>query len=427
MSDKPSDQVHSGADLANPSRRQFIKKTAAAAVVTAAAPAIFTRFAHAADPVNIGVIASLTGYLSDQAQNVVQGVELAVDEINRKGGLLGRNIKVLVRDDEMKPPVGVRRFEELVKTQNIVMHNGVVFAPVSSAIQQANKQMGDKGVVLFQVTTNILEQNPKSMQPNLFFAGSSLEAFGLAGGEHMAKNFGKKTFILYADYAGWGWVIRDAFIRAANANGAQILGSLAIPPGTTDFQPFLTQVMAKNPDYVTCIVNGMMFVNCIKQAYAMGMKDKMKFVTFHVNIEEVNAAGPEVIKDVVLVTDYFWNLQSPKNKAFLELYYQKNGNKARPSMRTFLHYSSTMMWADVVRKVKTFEPRAVAAGLVGFKGDYGKGPVSIRTTGDHTSVQSVLIARGKGPKEMKDPFDTQEIVKVYSGENYFYTPQEKGW
>ena len=67
------------------------------------------------EPINIGAIASLTGYLSDQAQNVVEGTELAVDEINAKGGLLGRPLKVHVRDDEMKPPVGTRRFEDLVK------------------------------------------------------------------------------------------------------------------------------------------------------------------------------------------------------------------------------------------------------------------------------------------------------------------------
>lgn len=428
MKDRPNHHAASGEELVNSSRRRFLKNTAATALLTAAGPAILSKFARAAnEPVNIGVVASLTGYLSDQAQNVVQGVELAADDINAKGGLLGRPLKVLVRDDEMKPPVGVRRFEELVKTQNIVMHNGVVFAPVSSAIQQSNKQMGDKGVVLFQVTTNILEQNPKSMQPDLFFAGSSLEAFGMVGGEHMTKTAGKKTFILYADYAGWGWVIRDAFLRTAKANGAEILGSLAVPPGTTDFQPFLTQVLAKKPDYATLIVNGMMFVNCIKQAYAMGMKDKMKFVTFHVNIEEVNASGPEAIKDVVLVTDYFWNLSSPKNKAFVERYKQKHGAEQRPSMRTFLHYSSTMMWADVVKQVKTFEPRTVAAGLVGFKGDYGKGEMRIRTTGDHTTVQPVVVARGNGPGEMKDRFDTQEIVKIYSGEQYFYTPAEKGW
>jgi ABC-type branched-subunit amino acid transport system substrate-binding protein len=379
------------------------------------------------EPINIGVIASLTGYLSDQAQNVVEGTELAVEEINASGGLLGRPIKVHVRDDEMKPPVGARRFEDLVKNQGIVMHTGVVFAPIASSIQQVNKQLGENGVILFQAATNSMEQNPKNMQPYLFFAGSSLEAYGLVGGEHMARNFGKKTIILYADYAGWGWVIRDAFIKNATANGGEILGALAIPPGTTDFQPFLTQVMAKNPDYATFIVNGMMLINCMKQAYAMGMKDKMKFVTFHVNIEEVNGCGPEVIKDVMMVTDYFWNIQTEKNKAFLERYFKKYGTGKRPSMRTFLHYVSVMMWADAVKKAGKVDPKAVAAGLVGLKADYGEGEMQIRTTGDHTTIKPIVVARGKGPKEMKDKFDTQEIVKFYTGEKYFYTPKEKGW
>jgi len=130
------------------------------------------------------------------------------------------------------------------------------------------------------------------------------------------------------------------------ANGGEIIGSLAVPPGTTDYGPFLTQVLAKKPDYVACIVNGMMFINCMKQAYAMGMKDKMKFMSFHGNIEEVNGCGPEVIQDVVLVTDYFWNLPNEKNKAFVEKYLKKYGSNKRPSMRHFLHYASVLLWAD---------------------------------------------------------------------------------
>lgn len=379
------------------------------------------------EPINIGVIASLTGYLSDQARNAVEGVELGAEEINAKGGLLGRPIKVHSRDDEMKPPVGARRFEDLVKNQGIVMHSGIVFAPVASSIQQTNKQLEPNGVILFQAATNSMEQNPKNMQPKLFFAGSALEAYGLVGGEYMAQNVGKKTVILYADYAGWGWVIRDAFIKNATANGGEILGTLAVPPGTTDFQPFLTQILAKRPDYATLIVNGMMFINCMKQAYAMGMKDKMRFVTFHVNIEEVNGCGPEVIKDVIMVTDYFWNIQTEKNKAFLEKYMKKYGTAKRPSMRHYLHYTSVMMWADAVNKVKTVDPKAVAGALVGLRGDYGMGELWIRTTGDHTTIKPIVVARGKGPSEMKDKFDTQEIIKIYSGEKYFYSPKEKGW
>ncbi|OGP68541.1 MAG: hypothetical protein A2170_17850 [Deltaproteobacteria bacterium RBG_13_53_10] len=383
--------------------------------------------ALAAEPIAIGSIASLTGYLSDQAQNVVEGMELGIEEINGKGGVLGRPLKLYARDDEMKPPVGARRFEDLVKNEKIAMHSGVVFAPIATAIQQSNKQLGEKGVILLQAATNKMEQDPKNMQPYLFFIGSSLEAYGLAGGEHMARNVGKKTFILYADYAGWGWVIRDAFIQSATANGGEILGTLAVPPGTTDYGPFLTQVLAKKPDYVTCIVNGMMFINCMKQAYAMGMKDKMKFVTFHVNIEEVNGCGPEVIQDVILVTDYFWNLQNDKNKAFMEKFFKKYGTDRRPSMRTFLHYASVILWADGVKKAGTVDPKAVSSALLGFKADYGKGAFEIRKTGDHTTVQPIVVARGKGPKEMKDKFDTQEIVKVYTGDKYFYSAKEKGW
>ena len=426
MKEKPSYRAVPDANSVDLSRREFVKKAATAAALVAAGPAILTKHAHAADAINIGTIVSLTGYLSDQGQNVVEGMELAVDEINKKGGLLGRPIKVHARDDEMKPPVGARRFEDLVKNQGIVMHSGVVYGPISVIIEQTNKQLGEKGVILFQGTTWPELQGPKNKDPNLFFIGSTLEAYGLAGGEHMARNVGKKTVILYADY-GWGWVLKDAFLRTATANGAEILGTIAVPPGATDFQPFLTQIMAKNPDYATLMVNGMMFVNCMKQAYAMGMKDRMKFVTFQVNIEEVNGCGPEVIKDVILVTDYFWNMQNDKNKQFLDRYFAKYGTAKRPSMRVFLHYASVMMWADVVRSVGTLLPRTVATGLIGFRGDYGKGMMEIRKTGDRTTIQSIVIARGKGPGEMKDQFDTQEIVKLYTGEKYFYSAEEKGW
>jgi ABC-type branched-subunit amino acid transport system substrate-binding protein len=134
-----------------------------------------------------------------------------------------------------------------------------------------------------------------------------------------------------------------------------------------------------------------------------------------------------VIKDVIMVTDYFWNIQTAKNRDFLEKYFKKYGREKRPSMRHYLHYISVMMWADAVRKVGTVDPKAIAAALPGSRADYGMGEQWIRTTGDHTTVKPIVVARGKGPKEMKDKFDTQEIVKLYTGEKYFLSAKEKGW
>jgi branched-chain amino acid transport system substrate-binding protein len=383
---------------------------------------IRTNFA-AEKEIAIGCVVSLTGYLSEQAQNMAEGLEFAAEDLNARGGLLGRKVKVHVRDDEMKPPVGARRFEDLVKNQGIVMHSGVVHGAVAMSIQQINKQIG---TVLFQSNITPDYQHPKNMQPNLFFAGSTLEAFGLAGGEYAAQNLGKKAFLLYPDYS-FGWSIRDAFMKSIPANGGEIIGSIAVPSGTTDFAPFLTQILAKKPDYVVFIVNGMMFVSSMKQAFSMGLKEKMKIVSTHASIEEVSGCGPEVIKDVILVSDYFWNVPTESNKKFVEKFQKKYGNDKAPSMRHYYQYTALNMWADVVKKVGTVEPKAVAAALPGFKGDYGKGEVEIRKTGDHTTIQPVIIVRGKGPQEMKDKLDTQEVLKMMRGEKYFYSAKEKGW
>lgn len=374
------------------------------------------------EPIAIGCVASRTGFLSEQAESLIEGFEFAIDDMNGRGGLLGRPLKGYVRDDEMKPPVGARRYEELVKNQKIVMENGVVHGAVSMAIQQANKQLE---IFLMQSTATPDHQYPNTMQPLLFFVGSSTEAFGLVGGEYAAQNMGKKAFLLYPDYS-FGWGIRDAFVRSIPANGGEIIGSIGVPSGTTDFAPFLTQVLAKKPDVLVFIVNGMMFVNAMKQAYAMGLKDKMKMMSTHSSIEEVTGCGPEVIKDVTLVSDYFWNIPTESNKILVDKYMKKYGDR-RPSMRTYMSYAGLNMWADAVKKAGTVEPKKVAQAFLGLKGDYGKGEVEVRATGDHTTVQPIAVVRGKGPKEMKGKHDTQEVLKMVRGDKYYYSAKEKGW
>ena len=380
-------------------------------------------FSAEKEPIPIGLIASQTGFLSEQAMHLIEANEMAVEEINSKGGVLGRPLKAYVRDDEMKPNVGARKFEELVENQKIVFHAGIVTGAVAAAVVQANR----KYQILFMThSSSKTTQGPQQMLPTWFFTGCALEAFGLAGGEYATQNLGKKAFLLYPDYV-HGWDIKEGFMKSIPANGGEIVGAIGVPTTTTDFGPFLTQIIAKKPDYVVMQVNGMMFINAMKQAYAMGMKDKMKFISTHANIEEINACGPDVVKDVIFVTDYFWNIQNDKNKAFVERFMKKFGADKRPSMRHYYQWTALHMWAEVVTKVGTVEPKKVAEGFLGAKFETAKGPVQIRTTGDHTGIQPVVIARGKGPKEMKDKFDTQEIVKLPMGEKYFFTAKEKGW
>ena len=382
-------------------------------------------FAAERESIPIGCVVSLTGYLSDLAQEMVEGIELAIEDINSKGGLLGRQLKLFVRDDELKPPVGVRRLEDLIKNEKIVMHTGFIHSATAMAAQQTGEK--EKWGIPFMNMMSVPSlQRPGKLPDFGFLIGSSGEAYGLVGGEYVAQNLGKKGFLLYVDYA-WGTDIRDAFVRSITANGGEIVGTLAVPGSTVDYQPFLTQIMVSKADYVVFIVNGAMFINCMKQAYAIGLKDKMKCVSAWSSSQQVDACGPEVIKDVILISDYYWDIPFENNKVFLGKFSKKYGNDKRPSLHYYYTYAGVNMWANVVRRIGTVDPKAVVANLPGLKGDFGKGEIEIRKTGDHTTIQNLFVLRGNGPAEMKNKLDTQKLIKTYTGEKYFYSPKEKGW
>jgi len=280
-------------------------------------------FASDKEPIPIGCVVSLTGYLSDLAQDMVEGIECAIEDINSTGGLLGRQIKLFVRDDELKPPVGVRRLEVLIKKNKIVMHIGFIHSATAMAAQQTGEKE-NWGVPFMNMMSVPSLEGPGKLPSFGFLIGSSGEAYGLAGGEYTAQNLGKKAFLLYVDYA-WGTDIRDALIRSIKANGGEIVGTIAVPGGTADYQPFLTQIMGSKADYVVFIINGTMFINCMKQAYSLGLKDKMKCVSAWSSAQQVDACGPEVIKDVTLISDYYWDIPYERNKIFVEKFMKKFG------------------------------------------------------------------------------------------------------
>src|SRR5258708_6567635 len=95
-------------------RRVFLTTTAAGAA-TLAFPAVLR--AQSKDPIRIGFPAPLTGPFSAIAADMKQGAELAVDELNAKGGILGRKVEVLIRDDQLKPQVGAQRTQELIEKE----------------------------------------------------------------------------------------------------------------------------------------------------------------------------------------------------------------------------------------------------------------------------------------------------------------------
>src|SRR5881409_3883055 len=178
-------------------RRAFLATTAAGAAV-AAFPAILT--AQGGDTIKVGFLGPTTGPFGALAKDQQQGAIVAMEEINAKGGILGRRLEILFRDDQLKPAVGAQRTKELIENQKCQFIVGGLAAHVQMAINEQTK----KAKVLFISTSQSDEISAKpDTSPITFHEALNPTITSRVVGSWVMKNLGKKWWIVYADYA-WG-------------------------------------------------------------------------------------------------------------------------------------------------------------------------------------------------------------------------------
>ncbi len=114
-------------------RRRFLRLAAGTATV-ALAPALLR--AQSREPVRIGFPIPLTGPYGAEASDQQAGATLAVDEVNARGGVLGRQVELLVRDDQLKPGMGAQRTKELIESEKVHFVIGGLSAAVQMAINE---------------------------------------------------------------------------------------------------------------------------------------------------------------------------------------------------------------------------------------------------------------------------------------------------
>src|SRR6185437_8461137 len=178
-------------------RRSFLT-TAGAGAAALAFPGILR--AQSKDPIRIGFPLPLTGPFGALAADQQRGAQLAETELNAKGGILGRKVEVLFRDDQLKPAVGAQRTKELIENDKCQFIVGGLAAHVQMAINEQTK----KSKVLYISTSQSDEISAKpDTSPITFHEALNPTITCRVLGKWTAENLGKKWWIIYADYA-WG-------------------------------------------------------------------------------------------------------------------------------------------------------------------------------------------------------------------------------
>ena len=224
-----------------------------------------------AKPYKVGTLQPLSGPAAPGGKTALVGLQMAVDRINKAGGINGRPVEIVVADDESKPDVGRRKTEKLLVEDKVDAHVGGFLSNICLAcmpVFEENKVVNMISVCL-DTTLTTTKCNRYSFRVH-DYAPSQAVAFA----PELVK-MGKKWHILYADYS-WGQSTRDAYVQEIKKAGGEIVETTGIPLGTADMTPFLSKVSGSF-DGMFGIFFGKDGVTIGNQAFDLGLTKKYKW------------------------------------------------------------------------------------------------------------------------------------------------------
>jgi branched-chain amino acid transport system substrate-binding protein len=405
------------------SRRNFLKSMGAIGGATAFGGILPpTSFAQTKEPIRLGFIQPLTGPFGTEGGDQVAAATLAVEEFNAKGGVLGRKIELLVRDDKLQPEESARRAKELLEKDKIHMMAGSIGAHTQLAINEQCKRA--KTIFMSTSASNEITM-AKDVSPYTFSEATNLHIITQAVGSWTAQNLGKKWFILAANY-GFGWQTTEGFRRIGKQFGCTELGLINHPTGATDYTTYFPKILAANPEVLLLCNFGKDQLNSVKQAHEFGLKKKMKIVAPLLVITSRMAAGDEPYEEMIGGATFYWGMEKmiPTAKAFVTNYRKKWGRP--PTDMSGYGYSGVRGLLHAVERAGAMDTQKVVLSLEGYQYDHYKGKQWMRAW-DHRSIQDMLVLQSKSGKEKSEEWDVFKVVDtVKANDNMERSAEELG-
>src|SRR5262245_50246746 len=228
-------------------------------------------------PIKIGLLYSLSGLAAVYTKGTVVGHQIAAEEINASGGLLGsRKIEYVIRDDKLKPGIAVEEFRRMVTRDQVDFVMGVISSGVALAVSEVAKETKVLFVDTIAQTAALTEEQGHDYVTRL---NTNSVVLGRTAALAAAKGPWKTYYFIGPDYE-WGHRVNGDFWEFLRKKRSDVtkLGDLWPKLGERDFSAHITAILNAKPDAVFSSVWGGDLIAFIKQANAYGFFDKVKFI-----------------------------------------------------------------------------------------------------------------------------------------------------
>lgn len=321
--------------------------------------------AAAQDTIKIGVPVGLSGANSVVAPSVVQSTELAIEEINAAGGLLGKPLELVVADDGSGAQGAQRAFDSLVFQSEV----DVLISMETSAARNAGLPIVNRGKTPY-IYTSFYEG--RSCSPWMYVNAWVPEQQVAPIVDHFMKEYDAKTyFLIGSDYA-FGRGMLEFTRSYVEANGGEVLGEEYLPMDGSDWTAIISKLKAANPDaLITSTAGGAPNVTLTKQLRASGVD--IPYGNLAVDEGTAKSMGADA-SGIFIAASYITSIDSKENKDFLAAMEAKFGGDLKtPNDLSVPQYEAVYAYKAAVEKAGSTDPEAViqALGEVNVTGPRG--------------------------------------------------------
>jgi branched-chain amino acid transport system substrate-binding protein len=317
-------------------------------------------------PIKIGVLYPLTGGGAVYGAPALVGHQMAIEELNAKGGIMGRKVESIERDDKLNPATASSTMKELITKDKVDIVLGGLASSVGLAMSEVSKQ---EKVVYISTIPKSIQITTDKLHKYVFRTSANTDQEGEAMAILAGKNKLSKICHLELDYA-YGNDLEVGILKAMpkHAPDAKIVLTLKPKLGATDFNPFIPQVMAAGCDGVLSGLWGPHFVSWVKQAAPLGFFNKIKWISGgEVGSHEIAGELKGEYPDNVISNTYelWYKGNDPSHKEFQAKLAKKLNTQETPQWAA-LGYIGVMYAAAAMEKAKSTDPDKVAEALEGL-------------------------------------------------------------
>jgi len=369
----------------------------------------FAVAASAADPVKIGLLEDASGNFALATIPKIHATQLAVDEINAKGGILGRPVKLIAYDTESDNTKFQELARRLIQTDKV----DVVFGGFSSASREAIRPIMDRAHQMYWYNN---QYEGGVCDSNVFVTGAVPEQQFSTLLPWMMKKFGKRVYTIAADY-NFGQISAQWVRDIVKQNGGTMVGEEFIPLSVSQFSQTIQNIQKAKPDFVVTLLVGANQASYYEQQASAHLNLPMASSVNVAQAYEHKRFKPPALKDMYVTANYLEELDTPASDDFKKRFHAKYPNEPYINQEAANAYDAVYLYKAAVERAKTTDQpaveKAIDAGGICTSGPQGK--VCIDPKSHHTS-HDIFLVHVKADHSIEIPYTWHDVKPYWLGQ-----------